>query len=798
MTPPNQISPDNYSAALFQRTEELNSIKNAREDKNGLITRNVIVLESSIVLPHMVSPLFIKPGKNLEAIYDAQINEKTVIGLIPDTDKKDCFLTIGIEIAVGKLINLPDGNYSTLLQGRRRVTIKQVDMSGKYYSCTALILEKRTYKKGNQIRALVNTSKALFEEIVLLDRSIPDEAQLFARKITEPGKLADMIATAISPDNEIRKKIILLSDPQDRLEFVNQLLAQEYDILAMEDEIQARVQKEVDKGQREVYLREQLKAIQTELGEGDIWEQEINEYKKRVEEISAPSHVQSTIQNEIKKLSINPALAPETAIIRNYIDWLLSVPWERATEDNISVSHAEKILKKNHFGLKKAKERILEYLAVKSLMGIEAKQPILCFLGPPGTGKTSLGKSIAEALGRNFVRVSLGGMRDEAEIRGHRRTYIGAMPGRIIQTMKKAEVINPLFMLDEIDKLGNDFRGDPSNALMEALDQEQNYSFSDHFLEIPYDLSKVLFITTANSLETIPPALTDRLEIIEFHGYIEEEKIEIAKKFLIPKQISDNGLNISELAFEEAAIQKIIREFTYESGVRNLDREINKICRKIAKLKSQNRLIPSKINVKDVQKYLGAPQFLSFQVEKKDDIGVSTAVAWTENGGEIMPVEVLVMEGKGNLQITGKIGDVMQESAQAALSYIKSVADKFDIDPEIFEKVDVHLHIPEGAIEKDGPSAGVTICVAMLSAFTKRKVHLDIGMTGEITLRGYVLPVGGLREKVYAAHRSGLKQLIIPAKNRKDLVEIPQKVRDEIKITCAENITEIIRLVLCD
>lgn len=793
-----QLSQDDFSAALFQRTEELETIKNAKGDESGQIHRNAIILENAIVLPHMVSPLFITPGKNLESILSAQKNNETVIGLIPDSGKQNQFLEIGIELAVGKLINLPDGNYSALLQGRRRLQIKEIVKNELFITAKAAIVKKTPTAKSNEIRALIKSTKTLFEQVVIFDQSIPDEAHLFALNITEPGKLGDMVATAISPENEQRKKIISCLDPVKRLIYVNHLLAQELDVLILEDEIQSRVQREVDRSQREIYLREQVRAIQIELGEGDLWEQEISDYKKRLKEISAPDYVQISVNNEINKLAINPGLAPETGIIRNYIDWLLSLPWLNATKDNLSVSHAQKILKKNHCGLKRAKERILEYLAVKNLKGTDAKQPILCFLGPPGTGKTSLGKSIAEALGRKFVRISLGGIRDEAEIRGHRRTYIGAMPGRIIQIMKRAEVVNPLFMLDEIDKLGNDFRGDPSSALMEVLDQEQNFAFSDHFLEVPYDLSRVIFITTANSLDNIPPALVDRLEVIEFPGYIEEEKLEIGKEFLIPKQIAENGLSGLEIQFDEKGIRKIIREYTYEAGVRNLDREIGKICRKIAKSKSQGKLIPKVIFEKDIEKYLGPSLYQGFQVESRDEIGVSTAVAWTENGGEIMPVEVLVMDGKGNLQITGKIGDVMQESAQAALSYIKSISDDFGIETENFEKIDIHLHIPEGAIEKDGPSAGVTICTAMLSALTKRKVHLDIGMTGEITLRGKVLPVGGLREKIYAAHRAGLKQLIIPKKNKKDLVDIPKKVKDELKITFAEKMDEIIRVALYD
>jgi ATP-dependent Lon protease len=483
-------------------------------------------------------------------------------------------------------------------------------------------------------------------------------------------------------------------------------------------------------------------------------------------------------------------------ILRTYVDWLLDLPWEEITEDNLDVAHAAKILEENHYGLGKAKDRILEYIAVKSLKPKKERQPILCFVGPPGTGKTSLGKSIALALGRNFVRLSLGGVRDEAEIRGHRRTYIGALPGRIIQTMKRAGSLNPLFMLDEIDKLGNDFRGDPASALLEVLDPEQNFAFSDHYLELAYDLSKVMFVTTANNLGTIPPALQDRMEIIEFPGYIEEEKVEISKRFLIPRQLEESGIETEEIKFEDSALKKVIREYTYEAGVRNLEREIGKICRKTARLKSEKKHFAKSLTTSAVEKFLGPPQFFFTEAERKDEVGVATAMAWTENGGDIMPIEVLVMEGKGNLQITGQIGDVMQESAQAALSYMKSRVEELNLDPDLFDQIDVHIHVPEGAIPKDGPSAGITIATALISAFTDRPVHKEICMTGEITLRGNILPIGGVREKVLAAHRAGLKTVLLPTKNEKDLVEIPKKVREDVKIVLVHHMDEVLQYAL--
>lgn len=789
----NQYDRDEYAAALFERAEDLERYKDARPSANGLIALNAIDLEDSIVLPTMLTPIFIEAGSKIDGILDAQNFAQTMIGLIRQPDGS--FLSIGIELAVGKLIKLPDGNYSTLIQGRRRVKIEEVIRSGSIPRVRARILKESSSGLSGDIKASIRIAKTLFEQVVNLDHSIPDEAHLFALSINEPGALADMIATAISPEQEKRRQIVELTDAQERLSYINLLLAEELDILSLEEEIQSKVQQELDRSQREAYLREQVKTIQAELGEGDLWDQDISEYREKLDEINPPDYVKEAVETEIKRLTINPAFAPETGIIRNYIEWLLHLPWEAAAPLEISIPRAQKILEKNHFGLKKAKDRILEYLAVSQL-NPEADQPILCFVGPPGTGKTSLGKSIAEALGRKFVRVSLGGVKDESEIRGHRRTYIGAMPGRIIQSIKQAGTSNPVFMLDEIDKLGNDFRGDPTSSLLEILDPEQNSAYSDHYVEIPFDLSHVFFITSANVIDNIPSALMDRMEIIEFPGYIDEEKVEIAKRFLLPKQIKANGLSSNDLSMPDPIMTQIIREYTYEAGVRNLERELAKMCRKIAKQKTLGRPTPGQISDKSLLKYLGPPQFSGFKLEASEGIGVSTAVAWTENGGEIMPVEVVVVEGKGNLQITGKIGEVMQESAQAAFSYIKSQADVFQIEEEYFEKVDVHIHIPEGAVEKDGPSAGITICIAILSAILQRKVHLDIGMTGEITLGGRLLPVGGLREKIYAARRAGLKQVIIPRKNKNDLIELPKKLKDDIKIILLERIDQVIRIVL--
>lgn len=793
-------NPEEYTAALYQRTDELYQVPDADPDESGMILLPALIMRDIVVFPRMVSPIFVVPGPNLEAITYVQREPGTMLALmLRDSEVEEPeigdFLEVGVEVAVGRLLSLQDGNNSALVQGRRRVKIVEIIKGEPFWQVRGQVIEEEVVA-DRQTEALMRTSRDLFERCVQLDRSLPDEAHLFSINISEPGWLADMIATAISLPYDDRLEILTILDPTERLKKVNWLLAQELDVLQLEDEIQTRVQSEVDRSQREFYLREQLKAIQNELGEGDVWARELAELRVKVEEKKMPEEAKKQAFKEIERLNQMPAMAPEVGILRTYVDWLLDLPWEETTDDNLDVAHAAKILEENHYGLGKAKDRILEYIAVKSLKPKKERQPILCFVGPPGTGKTSLGKSIALALGRNFVRLSLGGVRDEAEIRGHRRTYIGALPGRIIQTMKRAGSLNPLFMLDEIDKLGNDFRGDPASALLEVLDPEQNFAFSDHYLELPYDLSKVMFVTTANNLGTIPPALQDRMEIIEFPGYIEEEKVEISKRFLIPRQLEESGIESEEIKFEDSALKKVIREYTYEAGVRNLEREIGKICRKTARLKSEKKHFAKSLTTSAVEKFLGPPQFFFTEAERKDEVGVATAMAWTENGGDIMPIEVLIMEGKGNLQITGQIGDVMQESAQAALSFMKSRVEELNLDPDLFEQIDVHIHVPEGAIPKDGPSAGITIATALISAFTDRPVHKEICMTGEITLRGNILPIGGVREKVLAAHRAGLKTVLLPIKNEKDLVEIPKKAREDVKIILVHHMDEVLQYAL--
>ena len=791
---------ENFGVALSQRTEELYRVPDREVDGDGLIEAWAVPLRDMVIFPRMVSPIFVGRETSLLAIQEAQDNNQTVIGLTQrdaDLDKpgEDDFLPVGVEMAVGRLLNMSDGASSALVQGRRRVEVVEFVQVEPFIRVRVRpIIEAKDADR--ELKALMRSALDSFEKCVHLDRALPEEAHLYALNISEPGWLADMISSAIAMDSVEKQKMLMLLDPATRLKRLNVLLAQEADVLELEDKIHSQVQSEMSKNQREFYLREQLKAIQTELGEGDIWQQDVIELREKVRKAKLPKEARETAQKELERLAQMPPMAPEVGIIRTYLEWIVDLPWENSSEDNLDVTHAAKILERDHYGLKKVKDRILEYIAVRSLKPKKERQPILCFVGAPGTGKTSLGRSIAEALGREFVRVSLGGVRDVSEIRGHRRTYIGALPGRIIQTIKRAGKSNPLFMLDEIDKLGSDFRGDPASALLEVLDPEQNNAFSDHYLDIPFDLSKVMFITTANSLYDIPDALLDRMEVIDFHGYIEEEKISIAEQYLIPRQLAESGVDNLSLRFSPKALQSIIRQYTYEAGVRNLEREIGRICRKIARLKAEGKRFPQNISERTVEKLLGPPEYFLTQAAEKDEVGVATGLAWTTNGGEIMPIEVAVLEGKGNLQITGNIGDVMQESVQAGLTYIKSRAGNYDIPFDVFDRMDIHLHMPEGGIPKDGPSAGITLTTALLSALTGHAVYRDVAMTGEITLRGRVLPVGGVRDKVLAAHRAGMKVVLLPEKNMKDLIDIPKSARNDLELLPVKHMDQVLDIAL--
>jgi ATP-dependent Lon protease len=684
-------------------------VKNAEPDENGLIEAPLIPLRDMVVYPNMVTPLFVGRESSLQAIQAAQANAQTVIGVAQrdpgeSSPTPDNLYTTGTEIAMGRLMRMPDGTMSVLAQGRRRIEVIEI-VSLKPYIVARVrpIAESYVSQVSRQTQAHMRAVLALFEKCVNLNHNIPEEAYIYALNIDEPGWLADAIASTLNLSLEERQTVLEIGNPAERLRKVGVYLGRELDVLQLEDEIQSQVQREVDRGQREMFLREQMRVIQSELGESDVFPQELNELQDQIDEAGLPEEIADKVAKELSRLSMLSPMAPEVGMIRTYIDWLISLPWAAQNDDNLDIANAARVLEGNHYGLPKAKERILEHIAVRKLAPDEARSPILCFVGPPGTGKTSLGRSIAEALGREFIRVSLGGVRDEAEIRGHRRTYIGALPGRIIQTMRRVKTINPVFMLDEIDKLGQDFRGDPASALLEVLDPEQNHAYSDHYLEVPYDLSRVMFITTANYLDPLPPALLDRLEVIEFMGYTEEDKLEIAHRFLLPQQLKAHGLLPSGIRIEDSALKEMIESYTFEAGVRNLDREIANVCRKIARKVAEGKSFPRRGRADTLSRFLGPPRFLATRIEDTDQVGVATGVAWTEAGGDIMVVEAALMPGKGELQLTGQLGEVMRESAQAALSYARSRAEKLGIDPEIFDDTDMHIHIPEGAIPKDGP-----------------------------------------------------------------------------------------------
>jgi len=649
-------------------------------------------------------------------------------------------------------------------------------------------------KEGVEVEALKRNLVSLFQKVVSLAPNLPNEFGVIALNIEDPGNLADFVAANLNLNPDERKEVLSLSDVGERLRKVTQYINREIEILELGMKIQSQIKGEMDRAQREYFLREQLKAIQRELGEYDERTMEINELKAKIEEAGLPPEVKKEAEREIDRLSRMPPQAAEYTVSRTYLDWLINLPWNKMTEDNFDIERARRILDEDHYNLEKVKERILEYLAVGKMKGGDIRGPILCFVGPPGTGKTSMGQSIARALGRKFVRISLGGVRDEAEIRGHRRTYVGALPGRIIQGIRRAGSKNPVFMLDEVDKIGADFRGDPSAALLEVLDPEQNHSFYDHYLDVPFDLSKVLFITTANITDTIPPALLDRMEVIELPGYTELEKLEIAKRHLIPRLLKETGLPEERVKIKDEAILGIIRNYTSEAGLRNLEREIGSILRKIAMRIAEGADGVFEVDARDLEEYLGPPKYKKGILGDEDEVGVAVALAWTPTGGDVMPVEVSIVPGKGECILTGRLGEVMQESAKAAITYARGK--DLGIDPKIFETRDIHIHVPAGAIPKDGPSAGITIAVALISALTGRKVRKDTGMTGEITLRGRILPVGGIREKVMAAHRAGLKKVILPKDNEKDLRDVPEEVKREMEFLFVKNADEVLEEVL--
>jgi ATP-dependent Lon protease len=759
----------------------------------------VLPLADTVLFPQMLAPLILFDTQAVRAVEAALAGDRLVFAVARRDDTAENPLTglypIGVEAVIQRTRKLPDGATSVVLEGRRRMRLSETlgDETFLRARATSLYIDNdRTIAVEAMMRAVL----ALYEKVVRLSRSLPDDAYTTAMNVEDPGGLADLIASTIPLSIANRQQILETIDPEERLHRVGALLSQELDLLELESRIQNQVQKEVDRSQREFFLREQLKAIQRELGQHDPHQRDVLALRERLAAADLSERARARAEEELGRLEMLAPLSPEYSVVRTYVDWLINLPWQRTVEEHADLRAAARMLDQNHYGLKKVKERILEFIAVRQLASGRLKAPILCFVGPPGVGKTSLGQSIAAALGRPFVRLALGGIHDEAEIRGHRRTYIGAMPGRIVQRMKEAGSINPVFMLDEIDKLGNDFRGDPAAALLEALDPEQNHTFSDHYLEVPFDLSKAFFITTANYADDIPPALADRMEMIELTGYTEEEKLRIARRFLVPRQYAANGLPPTTVRFSDSALQLIVRRYTYEAGVRNLEREVAAICRKTARRMVEDRPYARRITPGLVERYLGPPRFDGPEAVTQPQVGVVTGMVYTGVGGDTMPVEVVLMEGKGNLTLTGQLGEVMQESAQAALSYIRANAARLKIDARRFEKVDIHIHVPEGATPKEGPSAGLTIATALVSAFTGREARRDIAMTGEITLSGRVLPIGGVREKVLGAYRAGIHTVILPAKNRHDLVDIPSAVRAKLTVHLVDTIDPVLDLML--
>ncbi len=770
------------------------------EDQDGIIECPFLATRDMVLFPQMVMPLFVGRERSLAAINAANNNRENLIvaaqrdNNIADPKEVDLF-AIGTEASIGRILRMPDDTTSVLAQGRRRIEILGFTQWDPYIRVRARIVEEIGSWQPNT-EALMRAVLALFEKVVDLNYNLPEETYTYALNLDEPGWLADFIASTLPVPVSTRQEVLEILDPHERLQTISILLARELEVLELEGEIQSQVQQEVDRSHREHFLREQMRIIQGELGELDVFGQELGELQEAVARKNLPEGVRAKTEKELARLNAMPPMSPEIGIIRTYIDWILDLPWMEESADNLDVRNAAAVLDEDHYGLPRVKDRILEYIAVRRIASDTMRSPILCFVGPPGTGKTSLGRSIARAIGREFVRISLGGVRDEAEIRGHRRTYIGAMPGRIIQAMRRVGTRNPLFMLDEVDKLGADFRGDPSAALLEVLDPEQNNTFVDHYLGLEYDLSRVLFVTTANYLDSIPPALQDRMEVIEFSSYLEEEKLGILKQFLVLRQLEQHGLASKNIQFEEEALQAIIREYTREAGVRNLEREVATITRKIARMVAERKRYPRLITADKVRELLGPPRFIDDIRLDADEVGVATGAAWTAAGGELLTIEVNIMPGKGNLILTGQLGEVMRESAQAALTYTRSQAEALGINPERFERQDIHIHLPEGAVPKDGPSAGATLAAALISAFTERPIRHDVAMTGEITLRGRVLPVGGVREKALAARRAGIRTFILPRKNERDLMEIPKHLRQDIKFILVDRLDEIIEVAL--
>ena len=759
----------------------------------------ILPLRGTVAYPDLVMPLIVGRERSIRLV-DEAMNRDKMIGIItqknPDIEDPNIedLYTIGTIATIMKMVKMVDGSQRVVVQGICR--FKLIEFTQKEPNLKAKILPIfEDYQKDIEIDAMYINLKNLFKKAVEMAPYLSSDLSQIATKIEIPGNLTDLIATTINIGVTEKQEILEKIDLKERMKKVTILLNREVETLELSSRIQSHVKEGIDKTQREYYLREQLKAIQKELGETDDRYTEMEEMRKKILDAQMTPDVQKVAMKELDRLSKMSTMSAEYTVSRTYIDWLAELPWSNATEDNLNIGDANRILNEDHYNLTKVKKRVLEYLAVRKLKS-DMKGPILCFVGPPGVGKTSLGKSIARALGRKFMRISLGGIRDEAEIRGHRRTYVGALPGRIVQGIKKAGSNNPVFMLDEVDKIGMDFRGDPSSALLEVLDPEQNFSFSDHYLEVSFDLSKVMFIATANMLDPVPPALKDRMEVIELPGYTEEEKLMIAKQFLIPKERAEHGLHEDLIGFEDEGLKIIIRSYTRESGVRNLEREIAAVCRAVAKDVAEGQTEKKVITAESIHGYLGPIKYFSEVALRTKYSGVATGLAWTPTGGDILFIESTKMRGKGNLSLTGQLGDVMKESAQAALSYIRSKATEFNIVEDFFEKNDLHVHVPQGAIPKDGPSAGITMLVSLVSLLTDRHVRNDVAMTGEVTLRGLVLPVGGIKEKVLAAKRAGINNVVLPKMNEKDLEEVPESIKENMEFTFIERMDEAIQFCL--
>jgi len=759
----------------------------------------LLPLRGILVFPYMVIHLDVGRAKSVQAIEESMIRDRIIFLATQkeaqtDEPGEDDVFQIGTVAEVKQLLKLPGGTIRVLVEGIARAKARSF-ISDDPYFLVEVEQYSEEFEKDSEIEALMRSLVYQFEQYVKLSKRIPPETVVSVVNLEEPGRLADIIASHLALRIEDKQSILEAADIVKRLEKLCAIVAKELEIVELERKINIRVRKQMEKTQKEYYLREQMKAIQRELGEKDERMAEGEELREKIAEAKFPKEVEEKALKEVERLEKMPPMAAEAAVVRNYLDWLLSLPWNKSTRDRLDLKTAESILEEDHYGLKTVKERILEYLAIRKLAK-KMKGPIICFVGPPGVGKTSLGRSIARALERKFIRMSLGGVRDEAEIRGHRRTYVGAMPGRVIQGIRQAGSKNPVFLLDEVDKMSTDFRGDPSAALLEVLDPEQNNTFSDHYIEAPFDLSNVMFITTANVQQNIPRPLQDRMEIIYLSGYTEEEKVQIAIRHLLPKQIKEHGLTKDMLKFSENTFRKIIREYTRESGVRNLERQIASICRKTARQVVTDKVKKVQVTAQSLNQFLGTPRFRYGMAELDDQVGVATGLAWTEVGGDTLAIEVSIYKGTGRLTLTGKLGDVMKESAQAGYSYIRTRAAELGIDEDLYDKQDIHIHIPEGAIPKDGPSAGITMASALASAITGRKVLHDVAMTGEITLRGRVLPVGGVKEKVLAAHRAGIKTIILPSDNKKDLDEIPKKVKDKIHFILVDHMDQVLESAL--